>query len=138
MSALVLDGSAGLGMLLLDERSPATAKTYVAMTDASAVYVPSHWWLETANALLMAERRQRILEADVHDLLQYLQRMNVITDDQTSLQCAEKTTVLARAYGLTVYDAAYLELALRRRAVLATADRALAKAAGTAGVQVLI
>jgi predicted nucleic acid-binding protein len=137
LSAIVLDGSAGLGMLLLDEQSPYTVRAYDAMACASAVYVPSHWWLETANALLMAERRKRIIEADVHDMLQYLQRMNVITDEQTGLQCAGKTTVLARMYGLTVYDAAYLELAMRRQATLATVDKALAKAAATAGVELL-
>ena len=62
---------------------------------------------------------------------------SIETDGETGRRAAGETAGLARQYGLTVYDAAYLELALRRGATLATTDAALAKAARKAGVAVI-
>ena len=59
------------------------------------------------------------------------------TDDETGRRSGSDTTALARQYGLTVYDAAYLELAMRRGATLATDDRTLSRAATAAGVPLL-
>jgi predicted nucleic acid-binding protein len=58
----------------------------------------------------------------------------VITDEETARRSGSDTIALARQYGLTIYDAAYLELAMRRGASLATTDRDLTKAAKAAGV----
>jgi len=85
----------------------------------------------------MAERRKRVSQADITEALQLLQALPIITDDETAQRSGSETMALARQYALTSYDAAYLELTIRRRATLATTDHALAKAATDAGAMVL-
>jgi predicted nucleic acid-binding protein len=95
---------------------------------------PSLWWFEVRNALLAAERRQRLDEAGTAAFLQRLTRLLVTLDrapDQGLL------LDLARRHRLTVYDAAYLELAIRRGLILATLDKDLRTAAATDGVAML-
>lgn len=138
MRALVIDGSIMLALLLKEERSSLSAKAITAVEQGTPGYVPSHWHLETANGLLIAERRKRVAQADVVESLQAIQLMSVIIDDETASRCNGDIVALARQYALTAYDAAYLELALRRKATLATLDHALAKAAVTAGVDLLV
>jgi predicted nucleic acid-binding protein len=133
-----MDGSVTLSLLLPDERFSVGAEATRAMERGTPTYVPVHWWLETANGLLMAERRKRATQADINESLLLLKRLPVMTDDETTPRCGADTFFLARQYALTIYDAAYLELALRRKSALATLDKALAAAASSAGVAVLI
>jgi predicted nucleic acid-binding protein len=137
MKSLVLDGSTTLALLLHDESSSYATRAYRAIESGRPLYVPSHWWLETTNGLLMAERRKRISQAEVPELTRVLHALAAITDEETASRCASETLSLARQYTLTVYDAAYLELAVRRGSELATLDKALAKAALSAGVDLL-
>ncbi len=137
MKALVIDGSAALSFLLKDEQSAYALKALKALETGADAYVPTHWWLETANGLLMAERRKRATQSDITEALGLLQLLPVTTDEETALRVATDTMALARQYALTIYDAAYLELAIRRQAVLATSDQALSKAAVAVGVKVL-
>ncbi len=99
--------------------------------------MPTHWWLETVNGLLMAERRKRISQADVTEVLQLLQALPFLSDDDTAQRSGRETIMLARQHALTSYDAAYLELAMRRKGVLVTLDEALAAAARDMGVSIL-
>ena len=137
MNPLVIDASTTLGFLLKDEKSNSSMKALKAMEQSDRTYVPAHWWLETANGLLMAERRRRVSQAEIAEALQFLRDLPLITDDETAQRSGSETMALARQYALTSYDAAYLELAIRRKATVATTDRALAKAATAAGVMVL-
>jgi predicted nucleic acid-binding protein len=82
----------------------------------------------------MAERRKRASQAEITEALSLVAALPVVTDDQTAQRAFSDTVALARQYGLTIYDAAYLELAMRRGASLATTDGALSKAAKAAGV----
>ncbi len=134
---MVLDGSMTLGFLLEDERFFGALKVLAVIEAGTPTYVPVLWWLETANGLLMSERRRRSTQAGVARALQAYQDLPVITDDRPVPLAAGDLLALARQYQLTVYDAAYLELALRRGSSLATADLKLAKAADAAGVSVL-
>lgn len=136
MKALVIDASITLGFLLKDEQAGLSMKALKAMEQGSSTYVPSHWWLESANGLLMAERRKRASQADVTEALQLLQALPITTDDETAQRSGAETMALARQYALTSYDAAYLELAIRRKALLVTMDRALAVAAANVGVSI--
>ena len=136
MKPLVIDGSMTLGFILKDEHSAQALKTLREIEKGVPSYVPSHWWLETANGLIMAERRKRASLAEVMEALSLLRELPVITDDETAQHCVDATAALARQYALTIYDAAYLELAIRRKSTLATTDRQLAKAAMAAGVAV--
>lgn len=133
---LVIDGSTALGFLLADEQPESASKALDAVESGVPTLVPAHWCVEVANGLIMAERRKRASQAEVTEALNLVSALPVITDEQTAQRAFGDTAALARQYGLTIYDAAYLELAMRRGASLATSDEALAKAANAAGVTV--
>ncbi len=137
MKALVIDGSTALGFLMSDEQAPRACQALEALERGVPTFVPAHWPLEVANGLLMAERRKRVTHADAAEALHVVLSLPIDIDPETSLHVAGETSGLARQYGLTIYDAAYLELAMRLGATLATSDAALAKAAKKAGVAVL-
>jgi predicted nucleic acid-binding protein len=137
MKALVIDGSTALGFLMSDEQAPRALDALEALERGVPTFVPSHWPLEVANGLLMAERRRRATHADVTEALDVILSFPVEIDRDTARHVAGETAGLARQYGLTIYDAAYLELAMRRGAALATSDADLARAAKRAGVAVL-
>jgi len=92
------------------------------------------WPLEVANALRAGERRKRITEAQVTQFLALLQSLLITVDDETALRAWQDTLHLARLHGLTVYAAAYLELAIRLGLPLASLDDQLKTAATAAGV----
>lgn len=99
----------------------------------ASILVPSHWPLEVGNGLVMAERRGRLKTDELPRFLSLLKDL-AITVDQRSLAYTMETIVpLARQHKLTVYDTAYLELALREGLPLATVDKRLADAYTTAG-----
>jgi len=137
MDALVIDCSVTLGFILKDEQDSFSLKTFQQLRDGVPAYVPRHWAVEVTNGLLMAERRKRSTQADTQDALHLAQGLPVTVDDEFFPHQASHTLDLARQFNLTIYDAAYLELAMRRRAALATTDHDLAHAAKTAGVKVL-
>ncbi len=90
--------------------------------------------LEVANALLVGERRSRATEANVTTFLRLLAALPIALDDDTASRAWQQSLHLARSHRLPVYDAAYLELALRQGLPLATLDNRLAAAATLAGV----
>jgi len=98
--------------------------------------VPGHWILEVTNGLLLAARRGRLRPDEDLEIMERLVQLGVRVDDETWDRGWRETLFLARRFGLTTYDAAYLELAARRDAPLATTDTALALAAGELGVAV--
>ena len=134
MKALVIHGSTTLGFLLKDEQAAVALKALVAIENGIPTFVPAHWCVEVANGLIMAERRKRATQADITEALGLVAALPVHADEATAQKAGSDTAALARQYGLTIYDAAYLELAMRRGASLATTDHALAKAARAAGV----
>jgi predicted nucleic acid-binding protein len=103
------------------------------------VVVPAIWHLEVANALLMGERRKRSTRADTATWTAFLATLPIDVDNETPGRAWDEVLDLARAQNLTSYDAAYLELAIRRGLPLATLDdklRMAAIAVGTAVYQV--
>lgn len=96
--------------------------------------VPAHWPLEVANGLQMAVRRGRIDTVFRSECLRELAAIPITLDQETVDRAWSETIALADTYGLTIYDAAYLELALRRDLPLATHDKALLSAAQGSGV----
>ena len=117
MAGLVLDSSITISWCLPDEGGTDQIQEAVARSGAIA---PAHWPLEVVNALLMAERRQRI-SADFRDAaLRDLGALPIVLDPETSTRAWDETLRLADAHRLTAYDAAYLELARRRALPLAT------------------
>ena len=137
MKALVIDAATALGFLMSDEQAPSAIDALDALERGVPAFVPAHWPLEVANGLLMAERRKRASQADVTEALHVVLSLPIDIDRDTARHVAGETSALARQYGLAVYDAAYLELAMRLGATLATGDAALARAAKRAGVGLL-
>lgn len=133
--AWVVDGSFALAWALPDESSDSAAAFLEGMSGEEPLLVPSLWWFELSNGLVMAQRRKRLSEADASRALDLYRNLPVLTDEGAGPDLAWRLQSLAREHGLTAYDAAYLELALRRAAGLATLDDTLAKAAAKAGVE---
>jgi predicted nucleic acid-binding protein len=121
-------------MVLPDEAHP-IAEAALDLIQTSGAVAPSIWWFEVRNAFVVAERRKRISKAVTRKVVGALE-MLPITVDRAAV--GDTLMRLARAHGLSVYDAAYLELAMRISAPLASLDRALIKAARTEDVDVVI
>lgn len=121
----VLDASIATSWALSDENEPAATAALI-RADTDSCVVPALWWFEIRNAMLMAERRKRITSTDTSKIMRDMADLR-ITEDSTP----DETNLLrlARTHKLTVYDAAYLELAWRRSIPLATLDLALTRAA---------
>ena len=131
--SIVLDASMTLAWLFEDEQTDQVLATinHVYMGGAS---VPPIWRYEVANGLQMAIRRQRITPDYRTRCLDKIDELPITIDPDGVSEIWSTTIKLADLYRLTVYDAAYLELAQRRRLPLATLDAALSKAARESGV----
>jgi predicted nucleic acid-binding protein len=95
--------------------------------------VPEIWILQMADGLAKAERQKLFTPALTTPKLATLRNYPILFDDETHARAWSDTLDLARAHKLSVFDAAYLELALRLKLPLATADRALTRAANSGG-----
>lgn len=127
----VVDASVSAAWFLPDEATPETEAALQATT-LQDVWVPSLWPLEICNLLLNAQRRKRIGADKRRELALAAAALRIKVDREP----VQITTLdeIAAAHGLSSYDAAYLELALRRRIALATHDAALLKAMAKTGV----
>lgn len=132
MGAFVLDCSATMAGFLPDERGAGTNGFLLDLSRDGAI-APAHWPLEVAHVLLTAERRKRISAAQRTAILRDLALLPVAVDPETPDHAWTRTFTLAQSHGLSAYDAAYLELAIRKGLPLATRDRALAAAAARSG-----
>ena len=131
----VLDASVVASWVFDDESDPgAEAVLDDIRSGASRGIVPQHWQAEVSNALLYGQIRGRISWEEIPGRLSFLDGLQITTDAAPNILAALD---LARLYGLTVYDALYLELAIRRQAPLATLDNKLRRAASEAGVPTL-
>jgi predicted nucleic acid-binding protein len=123
--SFVLDASVAVAWAFADEDHPVAAAALALIRNDEGC-VPSLWWFEIRNVLIVNERRGRLRESDTALFLRNLARLPIVVD-----RAPEEAAVLtlARRHGLTVYDASYLELAARHAAPLATLDTTLAQAA---------
>lgn len=132
----VLDASVTLAWCFTDESTHHTAALLDRLMSEVA-FVPAIWHLEVGNTLLFAERRKRITYADIAQFLEILRDINIRVDIETIDKGFHEILSLAHAEGLTTYDAAYLELAMRKGLPLATKDKQLQKAGRQLGVKLL-
>jgi predicted nucleic acid-binding protein len=131
--SFVLDASVAAAWALSDEQSD-LADAMLTRTSLYGAVVPPIWWYEIRNILIIAERRKRISAQDADEFLFRLPKLPIHVSN-----FGEGHTIvnLARLHQLSIYDAAYLELALRERLPLATLDEKLASAALAAAVSVI-
>ena len=134
--SLVLDSSATLAWVYSQETTEAISEVLARLTDRGA-WVPSLWRLEVANVLEMNVRRGRHDAAFRDASLADLAVLPIGIDAETDRQAWGATVRLAARHRLTLYDAAYLELAQRRGLPLATLDKELRDAATAEGVILL-
>ena len=120
----VLDASVAVAWAYADQHPSALeAQKRIAGEHA---FVPSLWWFEVRIVLIIHERRGRLSELETAGALRDLSLLPMVVDHAPDEQIV---LALARRHRLTVYDAAYLELAQREHVPLATLDTALLRAA---------
>jgi len=134
--SLVLDSSATLAWIYSDEVAEGVRQLFDTVADTGA-FVPALWRLEVANSLTIAVRRGRIDAEFRRAALDDLALLDITTDSHTDTHAWAETLQLADRFRLTMYDAAYLELAHRRGVPLATLDQDLSSAALALGLRVL-
>jgi predicted nucleic acid-binding protein len=132
----VLDNSVALAWCFQDEQTPDLLALLDRVAETGAI-APLLWPLEALNGLLMAERRRRLTSQQRATLAALLHDLPITLDDETATRAWTETATLAERFALSLYDAAYLELAHRRRLPLATLDRPLRTAAATLGLPLL-
>jgi predicted nucleic acid-binding protein len=133
---LVLDSSATLAWIYGDETTAAIRALFDQVAEEGAA-VPALWRLEVANSLTVALRRNRIDAEFRRAALADLALLDITTDPNTDTHAWNATLQLADRFRLTLYDAAYLELAQRRKLPLGTLDQDLRQAGAALGVTLL-
>lgn len=136
MRKLVLDADIAIGWCFVDAADGYSDGVLEALKEVTAV-VPGHWMLEISNVLLAAQKRSRLTEAEATRFVELLHRLPIEIDGETPQRAADSTRALGRTHGLSAYEAAYLELAIRRGAPLATRNPGLQSAARRAGAMLV-
>jgi len=134
VSDCVVDASALASWLLPDERDIGWAALF---EDADRRWIaPAHLPAEIGNVFLQCVRRQRLKAVEIPGLQTLVARLEITIEPTAFGSAWRGSSDLAERHTLTLYDAFYLEMALRRGLPLATGDRALIRAAGVEGVEV--
>ena len=133
-AAFVVDASIALAWVLPSQASSIADALLKRIEVGDGAIVPPLWFLEVANGLLVAERRKTIAAPERRLALERLSALGLMVDDASAHDAFAQTSGLAEQYGLSVYDAVYLELAIRRGLPLGTRDRALQSAAERSGI----
>ncbi len=129
----VLDASIAVARCFEDETTPYT-EYVLQLLGSDTAHVPAIWPLQVANALLVAERCAQLELVDTTRFLELLRALPIAVDTAQADRAFSAVVEAARAYSLTSYDAAYLELAMREGLPLAAQDTRLVAAATAAGV----
>ena len=132
-TAFVLDCSATLPWIFASEATTATNRLLDQLSAGAKAWVPCLWHLELGNVLLGAQRRGRIDRAGIEKFFSCLSVYDIEVDGETMALAWSKTFAFGERFGLTMYDATYLELALRKGLPLASLDSQLRAAMKKAG-----
>jgi len=136
--AFVVDASVAVGWVVRSQASDGVLGLLESVVAGQPALVPALWTFEVANSLIILLRR-RVIQEDQYERARHdLADLGMIVDEEGTRLALEEISRVARTYSLSVYDASYLELALRRRLPLASRDAALNKAAKAAGVRTLL
>jgi predicted nucleic acid-binding protein len=131
MPALVIDSSVAAAWCFPDERTDYTNAVLRAIAAPLDAMAPRLWAYEVRNSVLMGIRRKRVTHEDAAEFLESINALPIRLADPVSY---DSVFNLADRHSLTVYDAAYLELAIREGLPLASLDNALCGAARVSGV----
>jgi predicted nucleic acid-binding protein len=140
MTGFVLDNSVAMRWHLESEKQADQKYAQAVLVSLAEVdaLVPNLWHLEAANVLLGAEKRGDSSTGEVERFISQLENLPLHVDPLTANQSFGRVMALARAYKLSSYDAAYLELAIREGLPIATLDKDLLKASKKADVEIYL
>ena len=136
MNRFVIDSSVVMAWCFEDETDKYADSVLDLLADSEAI-VPSIWPFEIANVLLVAERRKRLTAAASLQFIKMLDELPITVDHESSDRAFSEILFIGRQQGLSSYDAAYLELAMREGTPLATRDEKLRKASEKCGVKLV-
>jgi len=136
MQDFVIDNSVVMSWCFKDETSKYT-DTVLDYLENTTAYVPAIWPLEVSNVLLVAERRKRLNQADSSRFISLLFELPIIVEPESPERMLSEILALAREYKLSSYDAAYLDLAMRKGLPIATTDKNIISAARKSHVPIL-
>ena len=136
VDGIVIDASVALAWCFPDEESDYADGVLVALENRATI-VPAIWSTEITNALLVGERRKRIRQPEVRRFVELLKSLTILENGQPFAETMSNILPIAREYDLSAYDAAYLDVAVRHGAPLATLDTELQKAGRAAGIKIL-
>jgi predicted nucleic acid-binding protein len=136
LNRFVLDCSIAMAWCF-DDENDCLAESVLTSLLTSEGLVPAIWPLEVANVLLVGERRGRLKRADTHRFIGYLRALPIVVDEETTQRALNDILSLARQCKLSAYDAAYLELAMRKAIPLATLDERIKAVAKNSGVALI-
>jgi predicted nucleic acid-binding protein len=134
----IADSSVGVAWAVHSQASAATDELLDRVAAGTPLVVPTLWPFEVANSLLVLLRRKKLLAAERNRAIATLARLPLVVDDDGPRIALGRISELAAEHGLSVYDATYLELAVRRKLPLASRDKALRKAAQGCHVKLLL
>jgi predicted nucleic acid-binding protein len=138
IASFVADASIAISWAVESQSSAEAARILEQVVAGTTILVPPIWFYETANTLLMLHRREKISRVEYRVGRELLDGLRILTDDDSLRLVNTQVADLAAANGLTVYGAAYLELAIRRQLPLASRDANLNRAAKRHGVRLLL
>jgi predicted nucleic acid-binding protein len=133
----VVDASVGIAWVHSAQATTQSQMLLDAIAAGAVVRAPALWSLETANALLVLTRRRKLTEDERADALTALAQLAVVLDHEMAALAFGKLSDLAARHALSVYDAAYSELALRKKLPIACKDGPLRTAAKRARLKLL-
>lgn len=132
----VVDCSFAAALFLPDESSTHVREFFSRLSKNDQLLIPSLWWYELANVLIVCERKNRLHHAEVWKILGLFEKFDLETDYVIGISYSKSLYELAKQYNLSSYDAAYLELVIRKEANLASLDQQLLKVAVNCGITV--
>ncbi|MDR2617432.1 MAG: type II toxin-antitoxin system VapC family toxin [Treponema sp.] len=133
----VFDSSFVAALIIPDENSQKIDKFLSDIKETEDIFVPQLLWYEIANIFKNLLRRKRYTYDELLNFFPKLTAIRLTTDSIPGSAYTEKLLRLSNDYDLSAYDAAYLELAGRKKALLATLDEDLHEAAAKSGIKLL-
>lgn len=134
----ILDCSFCAAVFLPDEKSENITKIFEGLKEDDTIIVPQLWWYEISSVLSVAVKNERLKHSDVINIIRLLKDYGFDTDVSYGDKYSEKIFELSQLYDLSVYDSAYLELAIRKNGMVGTLDKKLKLACGKSGIGTLV
>jgi predicted nucleic acid-binding protein len=136
-ASFVADSSMAIAWVVPSQSTASSQRLHREIESGTRFVVPVLWFFEVANTLLILARRGKIDEREHSQARRYLHLLGALVDEEGSRLALGAIADLADQYSLSVYDATYLELSLRKNLPLASRDTALNRAAKAAGIETL-